>query len=189
PGKITEAMSAMLSSSPNVIICDLDAPLEDERRLTQFLRERSFSIPMLAIVSHLDIGTFLHGQQEGIRGWIHRDFVTVLLPAGIRGVVRDGLWLDPGCTRLFRDDLNSLVTRSADQERRLARYEGPLAPLTDREREILQAMMEDLSTKEIAARHHVSPSTIQGHVTKILGKLGVETRNQAVQRARKLGVS
>src|SRR5262249_5357764 len=65
----------------------------------------------------------------------------------------------------------------------------PLAePLTDRELDILHLMLEGLSNKETATRLHLSGSTVRGYVQQIYTKLDVHSRNQAIERARQLGL-
>ncbi|WP_194434135.1 helix-turn-helix transcriptional regulator [Paenibacillus segetis] len=59
-------------------------------------------------------------------------------------------------------------------------------PLTEREIEILTAIAEGLSNRDIAERFGIAESTVKTHVSRIIGKLGVKRRGQAVARAREL---
>ena len=61
-------------------------------------------------------------------------------------------------------------------------------PLTEREHEVLAYLDQLLPTEEIAARMFVSVNTVKTHVRAILRKLGAERRNEAVRRARELGL-
>jgi LuxR family maltose regulon positive regulatory protein len=61
-------------------------------------------------------------------------------------------------------------------------------PLTEREREVLTYLAALLPTEEIAARMFVSVNTVKTHVRAILRKLSAERRNEAVRRARELGL-
>lgn len=63
-----------------------------------------------------------------------------------------------------------------------------LARLTRREREILQAIAEGLGDRAIAERLYVSDRTVSNHVAAVLGKLGVDSRLQALLLAARLGV-
>ena len=72
--------------------------------------------------------------------------------------------------------------RAQDQSAKAA-----LARLTEREHEALHALADGLSDKEIAERLGVSPKTARGHVVNLLGKLGVDSRLQAVVLAIRLG--
>jgi len=65
--------------------------------------------------------------------------------------------------------------------------QAALARLTDREQEVLRALADGLSDKEIAKRLGVSPKTARGHVVNLLGKLDVQSRLQAVVLAIRLG--
>jgi len=61
-----------------------------------------------------------------------------------------------------------------------------IEPLTERESEVLAVIAEGLSNKDIAARFAIAETTVKTHTTRILGKLGVKRRGQAVIRAREL---
>ena len=55
-----------------------------------------------------------------------------------------------------------------------------LAGLSDREAEVLEALCQGMSNKEMAEVLFVSPETIKSHVSTVIGKLGVKDRTQAV---------
>ncbi len=77
-----------------------------------------------------------------------------------------------------------LPTASAAQQREHALIE----PLSDREIETIRLVAAGLSNKEIAQRLHISVRTVKFHMTNIYGKLGVDSRTQALARARLLGL-
>jgi DNA-binding NarL/FixJ family response regulator len=64
----------------------------------------------------------------------------------------------------------------------------PAEALTEREVEVMQLLSEGLSNKQIAARLEISEHTAKFHVNAILGKLGVQSRTEAVVRAARLGL-
>jgi LuxR family maltose regulon positive regulatory protein len=61
-------------------------------------------------------------------------------------------------------------------------------PLTDRELEILRLVAQPMSSREVAETLHLSPNTVKTHLSSIYRKLAAPTRNQAVRRARTLGI-
>ena len=65
---------------------------------------------------------------------------------------------------------------------------APVEPLTPREREVLALLAEGLGNKAIAARLGISDHTAKFHVNAILGKLGVESRAEAIVRAARMGL-
>jgi len=66
--------------------------------------------------------------------------------------------------------------------------EAPAEPLTPREMEVLQLLAEGLPNKTIASRLSVTDHTVKFHVNAIMGKLGVQSRTEAVVRATRLGL-
>jgi DNA-binding NarL/FixJ family response regulator len=64
----------------------------------------------------------------------------------------------------------------------------PFPELTSREREVLELIAEGLNNTEIATQLVLSPKTVRNHITVIFSKLEVETRAQAIVRAREAGL-
>jgi DNA-binding CsgD family transcriptional regulator len=86
--------------------------------------------------------------------------------------------------------LRALGVRDLPPVRRgpLAATRANPAGLTRRETEVLSLLAEGLSTAEIARRLYLTPKTVRYYVSAILGKLGVETRGEAIGAAAKLGL-
>jgi LuxR family transcriptional regulator, maltose regulon positive regulatory protein len=61
-------------------------------------------------------------------------------------------------------------------------------PMTEREREVLRLLLEGASNREIARRLVLSVNTVKRHVYNLCGKLGVQSRTQAIARARDLNL-
>ncbi len=70
----------------------------------------------------------------------------------------------------------------------MASPESLLEPLSEREREVLALIAGGLSNREISMRLHISLSTVKGHTANIYGKLGVNSRTQALSEAARLGI-
>lgn len=65
---------------------------------------------------------------------------------------------------------------------------GLVEPLSARELEVLKLVSQGLSNQQIAAKLNIAPSTVKTHINNIYGKLGVETRTQAVRQAQESGL-
>ncbi|RIK40470.1 MAG: hypothetical protein DCC55_14995 [Chloroflexi bacterium] len=112
----------------------------------------------------------------GVRGLLPRDTDSATLIAGLVAVAQ-GLWVvDPalagGLTASFPSRL----------------VEAQVEPLTPREFEVLYGLAEGLANKEIARRLGISEHTVKFHVNAILGKLGAQSRTEAVVRATRAGL-
>jgi RNA polymerase sigma factor (sigma-70 family) len=81
------------------------------------------------------------------------------------------------------------LLRLAEQRQRKNRaVRSALARLTPRERDVLAALAQGLSDKEIAQNLHVGRETVHTHMVNLMGKLGVESRLQALVFAIRHGV-
>jgi LuxR family maltose regulon positive regulatory protein len=97
-------------------------------------------------------------------------------------------WL--GASTLDDAQTSSLPRRDTEPDHRVARPASSplLEPLTEKEREVLGHLAALLTTDEIAGAMFVSVNTVRTHVRNILRKLGASRRNEAVRRARELGI-
>jgi two-component system nitrate/nitrite response regulator NarL len=111
----------------------------------------------------------------GARGLLLRSVAAHSLVAALGAVAQGLIALDPA--------LFGVVTpiREGDAE-------FPVEDLTPRELEVLQLLAEGLSNKAIACRLEISEHTVKFHVNAILGKLGAQSRTEAVVRATRLGL-
>jgi LuxR family maltose regulon positive regulatory protein len=85
-------------------------------------------------------------------------------------------------------EANPLSTEQPQIQNPKSKIQNLVEPLSDRELEVLKLVAAGLSNSQIAARLIVTTGTVKTHVNHILGKLGVQSRTQAVARARALGL-
>jgi DNA-binding NarL/FixJ family response regulator len=110
----------------------------------------------------------------GARGVVRRDVDAPRLAAALQALARGLLVLDPAMAESVLRPRPSAV--------------APLEPLTPREHEVLQLLAEGLSNKRIAARLGISDHTAKFHVNAIFGKLGAQSRTEALAQAIRLGL-
>ena len=108
----------------------------------------------------------------GAKGLLTYTEVRQKLPQAVQVVAGGGYWVP---RHLLVQFVDSVLGR---QRPRLA-MKGP-ADLTPREREILQALLENLANKEIASRFNISEPTVKFHVSSLLAKFGVRRRSDLV---------
>ena len=174
------ATAACRSSSPDLLILDLDLPDADGFRvLTDLDDARPRAVLVLA--DRADGDLVLQALRLGARGYVTkaeglRDLVTT-----IQRVLGGERVMTPA---LEKDAMGALG-RMARRAREGADVDAGLTP---RERQILELLSGGLTIGQIASRLGISPRTVETHVAKLYRKLGVRTRVQAISRAATLGL-
>jgi DNA-binding CsgD family transcriptional regulator len=92
---------------------------------------------------------------------------------------------EPAWPRIVAE-IDNFLKQPAEERR--TRTTLPLGELTERERDVLDAIAQGLDNSEIAASLGMSEKTVRNHVTRVLDKIGVEHRYQAIVRAREAGL-
>ncbi len=176
-----EAVQAALRTRPDIALMDIRMPgmdgLEATRRIVA-----APSPPRVLILTTFDLDEYVFDAlAAGASGFLLKDVAPEQLLAGIRIIAQGDSLLSPSVTRRL---IESFV-RGGQQSR-----EPPpvLDELTPRELEILQLVARGLSNTEIADQLVVSSTTIKTHVARVLMKLALRDRIQAVVFAYENGV-
>jgi DNA-binding NarL/FixJ family response regulator len=123
--------------------------------------------------------------RAGASGFLLKDVPPAELVAAIRTVARGDAVVSPRVTRrLLQEYAHQLPDLSGDGDG----HPTPPAGLTERELQVLLAVAEGLSNAEIAERLFVSEATVKSHVGRLLSKLGLRDRVQAVVYAFQTGL-
>jgi DNA-binding NarL/FixJ family response regulator len=160
---------ALLEHSPvDVVLMDLRlGPGEDTLAATREIRDRDDTVKVIVISASLDWEAAGAARAAGASGYLPKDLSVADMVAAIRGL---------SSPNFGRWDFNDLLDgRAARTGNVLLRRR-----LTAREREVLAELRRGRTNKEIASRLMVSTTTVNKHVQKILKKLEVKTRTQAV---------
>jgi len=140
--------------------------------LERLAETRSRGVRVLAVLTHEDQAQEALGAGAG--GVVRRDVEPPRLAAALRALAQGLMVLDPGVAD------SVLRPRPA--------VTAGVEPLTPREHEVLQLLAQGLSNKLIAARLGISDHTAKFHVNAILGKLGAQSRTEALGQAVRLGL-
>ncbi|WP_457190463.1 response regulator transcription factor [Nocardioides sp. P5_E3] len=175
-----EAVDAVLRSGPDVVLMDIRMPLLDGIAATRELTATGCPARVVVLTTY-DLDRYVYDAlAAGAAGFLLKATPPDRLVEGIRTVAAGEALLAPGLTRrLIEEFLRHPPPDEAPDA---------LAHLTEREREVLALMARGRSNLEIAADLVVAPATVKTHVNRILAKLGVVTRVQAVVAAYEAGL-
>ena len=179
----TQAVAASRDSSPDVVLMDIRMPemdgIEATRRIAARRRRRS----RVLMLTTFDLDEYVYDAlRAGASGFLLKDVPAEELVAGIRVVAAGDALLAPSVTR-------RLIASSRAGARPARGAAGGLDELTPRELEVFRLMARGMSNAEIAAELVVSETTVKTHVARVLMKLGVRDRVQAVVLAYESGWS
>jgi DNA-binding NarL/FixJ family response regulator len=181
-----EAVAAVRRTRPDVVLMDVRMPeldgLEATRRILAGVAEGEGEGPRVIILTTFDLDHYVYAAlAAGASGFLLKDVTPEHLVAAVRMVRSGDALLAPAITR-------RLVERFARRDPDAATLHRDLAALTPREVEVLQLLAGGLSNAELAARLHLSEATVKTHVARILGKLNLRDRVQAVVVAYETGL-
>ena len=177
-----EAVSATRRHQPDVVLLDIQMPRLDGLDAARQILATTFP-PRVIMLTTFDLDEYLYeSMRAGASGFLLKDTPREQLITAVRTVAAgDALLSSPVAHRLIERFLTS------EPERRSSTPDlgGSLSP---READVWRAMARGLTNAEIAGELFVSESTVKTHVARVLSKLGVRDRLQAVIAAYETGL-
>ncbi len=171
-GNGLEAVSLARSLAPDVILMDVRMPELDGLAATrEIVTDRGESRPHVVILTTFDLDEYVYDAlRSGASGFLLKDLPAAQLVAGVRTAAVGETLLAPVITRRL---IEAFVQPPAEPP-------PGLDELTPRELEILRYVARGLSNGEIADELIIGEATVKTHVTRMLTKLGLRDRVQAV---------
>ncbi|NHI06316.1 response regulator transcription factor [Streptomyces sp. ARC32] len=168
---------------PDVVVMDIRMPVLDGLEATRLLAGAGVQHPVkVLVVTTFNLDEYVYeALRAGASGFLLKDAPPDRLLHGIRTVAMGAALLDPDVTR-------RLVGRYAARIRPAEGGTTRDIPLTPRETEVLRLIADGLSNSEIAAALVISPETVKTFVSRILTKLDLRDRVQAVVFAYRHGL-
>jgi DNA-binding NarL/FixJ family response regulator len=177
-----EAVRLCQRLRPDVVLMDVRMPSMDGIEATRRLAAGHDAAPRVLVLTTFDLDQHVYDAlRAGASGFLLKDIAAERLFDAVRVIAAGEALLAPTVTRRLIGEFARLRPR------------GPARPellrlLTPRETEVLRLVAEGLSNAEIAARLVVSDETVKTHVSRVLAKLGLRDRAQAVVAAYESGL-
>jgi two-component system, NarL family, response regulator LiaR len=175
-GEQVERLAA--ETRPDVLVLDVNMPGLDPIATTRRLNKKYPALQILILTAHDDEAYVTGLLSAGATGYVLKDEALDSLVEAIRTISAGESWLSQRIAgRLARKAIARTDARSTAAE-----------PLTPREGQVLRLLALGLSNEEIAEQLVITKRTVQNHVSNIYGKLGLDSRAEAVLYAIRHGV-
>ncbi len=173
-----EAADKVRVLHPDVVLMDLLMPEMDGIAATKAIKEFAPEVKIIVLTSFQDDEHIMPAIEAGATGYLLKDVSAPELVKAIEGAFQGQAQLHPEVAR-----------KLMEQVRQPRRRTDPGEELTPRERDVLGLIASGMSNKEIARELVMTERTVKGHVSNILGKLGLQDRTQAALYAVRHGLA
>ena len=178
----SEAVTLARSLQPDVVLMDIRMPEMDGIEATRrVVAPGDAAAPRVLMLTTFDLDEYVYDAlRAGASGFLLKDVPAEQLAAGVRMVAAGDALLAPSITRRLIEEFAAAPSAAAPPP--------GLDELTPRELEVFKLVARGLSNAEIAEQLIVGETTVKTHVTRLLMKLGLRDRVQAVVLAYEFGV-
>jgi DNA-binding NarL/FixJ family response regulator len=179
-----QALTASRSLDPDVVLMDVRMPVMDGLTATERILAGPPGVrqPRVLILTTFDLDDYVFGAlRAGASGFVLKDAPAAELVHAVRVVAAGEALLSPSITR-------RLIADYATRGRPDPRNAAALGELTPRETDVLRLVAHGRSNQEIAADLVLAEQTVKTHVSRVLAKLGLRDRAQAVVFAYESGL-
>lgn len=179
------ALTALAAAEhrPDVVLMDIRMPVMDGLEATRrLLGSGEADLPRVLVLTTFDLDDYVYDMlQAGASGFLLKDATAAELVSAVRVVAAGDALLAPSVTRRLISDFVRSRRRPVAADR--------LAELTPRETEVLRMVARGLSNAEVAVELVLSELTVKTHMGRILAKLSLRDRAQAIVFAYENGLA
>jgi two-component system, NarL family, nitrate/nitrite response regulator NarL len=168
-GDGVEAVEKTAELRPDILLLDLAMPRASGLKALQELSERGLSVRSVLLTAAIDRAETVTALQFGARGVILKESATQLLYRCLQAVMADEYWVG-------RERISDIVRHLSTVTREAGGPPKPAQMLTPRELQIVAAIVEGASNRDIGQRFDLSEQTVKNHLSHIFDKLGVSNR-------------
>ncbi len=177
-----EAVDQARRLQPEVVLMDLDMPELNGLAATRLISAELPSVKVVILTASEDDANLFEAIKSGAQGYLYKNLDSAEIFRLLEGVARGEPALTPGLAR-------KLLGEFARPAPVVPVLDEPLPSLTDREREVLDLLVQGVtSNRELAERLVVSDNTVKYHLRNILQKLHAQNRAQVVAFAVRYGM-
>jgi DNA-binding NarL/FixJ family response regulator len=173
-GDADEAIETITRTTPDLVVCDLHMPNGGGIKVAKRCGEQTRIVMLTVSEAERDL---LDAVAAGAVGY--------LVKSTPPDELRTALWRAAQGEPVFSPALASLVL---GEFRRMAKVSGPVQPLSDREREVLQYVARGHTYREIGEQLFIAEKTVENHVRNILGKLHLNRKQELIRYALDHGI-
>jgi DNA-binding NarL/FixJ family response regulator len=173
-GDADEAIAVITSTKPDLVVCDLHMPNGGGIKVAKTCGDQTSIVMLTVSEAERDL---LDAVAAGAVGYLVKSTPPEEL--------RQGLWRAAQGEPVFSASLAALVL---GEFRRMAKASGPVQPLSDREREVLQYVARGHTYREIGEELFIAEKTVENHVRNILQKLHLNRRQELIRYALDHGI-
>ena len=172
-----EALNLVEKHLPDVVLMDIAMPGMDGLEATRQIKDSWPQVKVLVLTMHRSDEYFFEMLKAGASGYILKGAETSDLIHAVRVVGRGEVFLYPTMAQKLVEDYLNYIQWGEETG----------SSLSPREKEILRLLGEGCSTKEIAEKLVISPSTVHTHRSNLMIKLGLSKHRELIQYARQRG--
>jgi two-component system, NarL family, nitrate/nitrite response regulator NarL len=181
-GSVQEAMDTARTVRPDVILMDFSLPDGTGLEATRAILAEQPNLQIIFLTVHDNDERLIAAMRAGAKGYLLKNLSVNKLLASLRALER-------GEAAISRTMMARILEEFAISTPPASTSPSPLIGLTSREIEVLKELADGITNQEIAARLYISENTVKNHIHNILEKLNLNNRREAIEFARKHGLS